>query len=112
MSEAHHTSASRNRLPLRAPGSRLHCGLPTGALAKMASMTAAPMTGNDPSTTGRFNVNHTLAPIADSRMKPTIARRAPSTRTPGLASFWIGWWACCCLAANTPKMHSATAPPT
>ncbi len=41
-------------------------------------------------------------------MKATTPSDHPSTRAPTSASFWIGCSACCCRAAMTPKIISAT----
>ncbi len=79
ISEAHQTSASRKMLPLSAPGSRLHCGARTGAVARIASTTALPITGKWSSTAGSLRLNQTLAEIAAARIASTTPSRVTST---------------------------------
>ena len=78
-------------LPLNAPGSRLQVGVRTGAVTRMASTTAVPMTGKWSSTAGLLRLNQRFAATAASRMTTTTPRRPYSTCTPGASSFWIGW---------------------
>jgi hypothetical protein len=90
MSDAQVTRASRKTEPLNASGSSLQSGRRSVAVSRIATQTAAPMTGKWSSTAGKYRLAATLAPIAASRMTPTIAMRAQSTRCWTLASLMIG----------------------
>ena len=91
ISEAHHTSASRNRLPLKALGSRFQLGGRYAASSSRASATARPITGNFSSIAGSRKLNHRLLAIAASSTRPTTTKRPGSICAPGVSSFWIGW---------------------
>ena len=108
---AHITRESKNTLPLNAPGSRLQVGARQGAVAKIATHTAMPITGSMSSNCGARRLQNTLAATAATKMMATMDSRAQSSRAPLGASFMMGCSACCWRAAMMPKMMSAgTAP--
>ncbi len=106
------TSARRNIVPLKVAGRSVQSGLRNGAEARIATHTAAPITGKTSSTCGNSRLATTLATIATTRMKATMPTRAQSTRTPAGGSFMIGEYACCWRAAITPKIARAAPAPT
>ena len=61
-----------------------------GAVARMATQTAAPITGKWSSTAGKYRLAATFAAMAASRITATIATRVQSTRCSIVASLMIG----------------------
>jgi len=90
-----------------ADGSTLQSGGTVGAASSNASQTARPIAGSRSSQPPWLNWPMTLATIAAARTATTTTSRPRSARTPAGASFVIGWCACCCRAATTPRKSSA-----
>src|SRR5262245_29121727 len=88
--EAQVTSASRNTEPLNASGSNPHSGLRSGTQTRIATQTAAPITGKWSSSAGNLRFAITLARIAATRIQATMPTRVQSTAMPGAASLVIG----------------------
>src|SRR5436190_20284788 len=76
MREAHITSESRKIVPLSAFGRSDQSGRRIGAVARIATQTAAPITGKWSSTSLKYRFAATLATIAAMRIAATIATRA------------------------------------
>ena len=88
--DAQVTSASRKMDPLNASGSSFHCGWRSGAVARIAIHTAAPITGNASRTCGKRTFATTFATIAATRITATMNTRGQSTRCSMRASLMIG----------------------
>ena len=88
--EAHRTRESRKTEPFSAPRSTGQLGVRNRAVNRIANQTAAPRKGKRSLMSLKWVLIVTLTTIAATRMKATIATRAPSIRVAASASFWIG----------------------
>src|SRR5258708_19036627 len=66
------TRASRKIVPLKVAGRRDQSGLRKGAETRIATHTAAPITGKRSSASGKRRFAPTLATIATTRLKATL----------------------------------------
>src|SRR5688572_26646873 len=112
ISDAHITSDKRKMLPFTDSGTTVQSGFRHGTASRIAAHTAAPMNGKLSDTDAKRVLMSTLAPIAATKIRATMATRLQSMRVPCAESFWIGEWRCCWIAAGTAKMTSAAAAAT
>ena len=106
--DAHRIRESRKTLPLKAPANRLHSGRRQSAATRMAAHTPTPMNGKASDKWRKCKLTATFTPIAMSRMEATTTTRGQSTVIPAGASFVIGEYRCCRMAAGIPKITMAT----
>src|SRR6185437_12334287 len=70
--EAEVTNASRKSVPLQVAGNTFQSGARNGAVTRIATQTARPITGRLSSRAGYLRLAMTLAPIAVRRMTATM----------------------------------------
>ena len=88
--DAQVTSASRKIVPLKVSGITSQSGRRSGAVARMTTQTASPITGMTSSSAGNFRLAMTFARIATTRIAATMNTRVQSTCKLRGASFTIG----------------------